>query len=309
MLLSHTSHYASVLLLWRVTSQVFRSGAKIAFLTALLHIFSPGGIFLSAPYAESLFSFLSFAALAAYYRGVSTEKAADQAFVVLSGLLFGIACTVRSNGLFYGILFIPSLSQLRGGLQNIAAPAALICGGGLVAIGAISAQVLAYIEFCYMVPMSERAVWCANTIPSIYTYVQERYWQVGLFSYWKKANIPLFFLSSPLIAVLLMSGFRFSQDGGTLGQLHVQSRARGMLRRLGTIQLVLALLAISMYHIQIVMRIASGYPVWYWWLAEKLSGRAGVGSPKSDLMIWASRTIVAYGVIQAGLFATFLPPA
>lgn len=73
----------------------------------------------------------------------------------------------------------------------------------------------------------------------------------------------------------------------------------------------MAVLALTTSHVQIINRISSGYPVWYWWLAwltlnnHKLPfyGRH-IGS--AHLVI---RWMVVYALIQGGLFATFLPPA
>jgi len=75
-----------------------------------------------------------------------------------------------------------------------------------------------------------------------------------------------------------------------------------MIQRLALPQLVLAVLAITHYHVQIITRLASGYPWLYIWLGEKIVSRfrySGV----------AVQFFVMYGLIQAGLFASFLPPA
>lgn len=67
-------------------------------------------------------------------------------------------------------------------------------------------------------------------------------------------------------------------------------------------QLVLAVLALTSYHVQIITRISSGYPLWYIWLAFKLQDRPR----RASLVI---RWMVIYALIQAGLYACFLPPA
>jgi phosphatidylinositol glycan class V len=75
-----------------------------------------------------------------------------------------------------------------------------------------------------------------------------------------------------------------------------------MLASLALPQLVLAVLAFTSYHVQIINRLSSGYPLWYIWLAVKLQD-----SPKKASLI--IRWMVLYGLIQAGLYACFLPPA
>lgn len=67
-------------------------------------------------------------------------------------------------------------------------------------------------------------------------------------------------------------------------------------------QLVLAVLALTTYHVQIITRISSGYPLWYIWLAAKTQE-----TPKRTVPI--IRWMVIYALIQAGLYASFLPPA
>ncbi len=59
MAVAHVSHLLSVVVLYRLGKLVWADG-RLAFLAASLHIFSPAGLFLSAPYAESTFSLLSF---------------------------------------------------------------------------------------------------------------------------------------------------------------------------------------------------------------------------------------------------------
>lgn len=76
-------------------------------------------------------------------------------------------------------------------------------------------------------------------------------------------------------------------------------------------QLLLALAAATSFHVQIVNRIASGYPIWYLtvavWLADKKSDlRAGKRAESGQ---WAVRAMVMYAMIQGMLYANFLPPA
>lgn len=79
---------------------------------------------------------------------------------------------------------------------------------------------------------------------------------------------------------------------------------RLFVRTLAASQALLAVLAITNYHVQIISRLSSGYAVWYWWVAGCLLDRRR--------QAWACRIIVfitMYAGIQGGLFASFLPPA
>lgn len=56
------------------------------------------------------------------------------------------------------------------------------------------------------------------------------------------------------------------------------------------------------HHVQIITRISSGYPVWYWWAADRVV--------RGD--VWGKRVVVftvMYAGIQGALFTSFLPPA
>lgn len=72
--------------------------------------------------------------------------------------------------------------------------------------------------------------------------------------------------------------------------------------RLAAPQIVMAILAITTYHVQIVNRLCSGYPWHYIWLAEKICSKDRIGK-------YAVGFFVVYGLVQGGLFASFLPPA
>jgi phosphatidylinositol glycan class V len=76
-------------------------------------------------------------------------------------------------------------------------------------------------------------------------------------------------------------------------------------------QFVLAVAAITSFHVQIVNRIASGYPTWYMmvatWLVDdcKAPGNSKTGQKGQ----WVVRGMLMYAIVQGMLFANFLPPA
>jgi phosphatidylinositol glycan class V len=81
-------------------------------------------------------------------------------------------------------------------------------------------------------------------------------------------------------------------------------RFSNFVRVLAASQTILAVLAITNYHVQIISRISSAYPLWYWWVAKSLitKDRKATGSIITTFM-------VMYAGIQGGLYASFLPPA
>lgn len=152
-----------------------------AFLASVLHIIAPAGIFLSAPCAESLFSLCNFAGILAYTASHGTQ---NPLYLLPAGLAFGAACTVRSNGLFSGLLFAYDVLALlhSHGLRLLTSPGALlristlIVAGTCVAVGFVAPQWIAYREFCMQRAGPTRRPWCEKMPPSIYTFVQDYYW-------------------------------------------------------------------------------------------------------------------------------------
>ena len=154
---------------------------------------------------------------------------------------------------------------------------------------------------------------------------------VGLLKYWTLSNLPLFILAGPMLSILLSSALWAWRQSAQIPQLgrekghgvdwnkarkgqSAQSSAttqQDILRRLLMPQALLAILALTTYHVQIITRLSSGYPVWYWWLASMILGDRKIlifGKYLSPAKLTV-RWMVCYALIQCGLFASFLPPA
>lgn len=178
-LLSNISHLLTALVLYKLTLLLSRS-AKIALLSSVLCIISPGGLFLSAPCGESMCSFFSFLG-ALLFALRYQSKTLGGLYVVAAGASFGIATLVRSNALAYGLLF--AAETLRTAWQFLQKPSASRfvhlgltgLGGVLVACGSIVPQYMAWRVYCDAENGLVRP-WCSNTLPSIYTFVQDYYW-------------------------------------------------------------------------------------------------------------------------------------
>jgi GPI mannosyltransferase 2 len=82
-----------------------------------------------------------------------------------------------------------------------------------------------------------------------------------------------------------------------------------MLFRLAVPQGLLAVMALTSYHVQIINRISSGYPVWYWWLVSTAMASFQDSQKSRRGLSVAVQAMVAYALIQAVLFGSFLPPA
>lgn len=178
--ISHASHGVSVIVLHELGKTIFtqESGQRTAFIAACLHIFSPGGLFLSAPYGESTFSLLAFLGCLCFVQSFRFAGSLKDLSLIGSGVFFGLATTVRTNGLLYGILFLEeafrSVYSFRDGLNLVVVRrlAASGAGGLSVAFGFLLPQYIAYQDLCGASP----ALWCNRMFPSVFTYVQNHYW-------------------------------------------------------------------------------------------------------------------------------------
>jgi GPI mannosyltransferase 2 len=189
--IAHVAHLFSAVVLYRLTELIFLGGKrrKLAFIASILHIITPAGVFLSAPYAESLFAFLNFSGHLIYAISSTPSRSGrnwgNDLLLVLSGAAFGLATTMRSNGILNGIIFLFDVaSELRSlprdgiGIANARKIVAIGVAGILVGLGTVIPQWIAYLEYCGG-KESDRP-WCRQTIPSVYTWVQEHYWCVSI---------------------------------------------------------------------------------------------------------------------------------
>jgi GPI mannosyltransferase 2 len=187
--LSHVTHFLTVLLLYalsqRISGSYKVSNTSTSIIAAALHIVSPAGAFLSAPYSESLFSTLNFLGFYLYLDGRIIGGSLGDVETIVAGFSFGCATLVRSNGILGGLPFLydavlHGLNLLSTGIstQGVRKLLALGAGGMLVAIGAILPQYEAYKRFCEDVVEPDRRPWCDSQFPSIYEWVQRHYWFV-----------------------------------------------------------------------------------------------------------------------------------
>lgn len=174
---AHVSHLVAVLALYHLTLRLSRD-KRLALLSSLLHIVSPAGLFLSAPYAESPFACLS---LLGHLLAVSSFQSSLKGDVILvaAGIVYGISTLFRSNGLISGLLFaVEAVMALAAFLQqqrlhHVRRLVAALVGGVCVAAGSVVPQFFAWKLYC---GVEATRPWCSSLVPSIYSFVQEAYW-------------------------------------------------------------------------------------------------------------------------------------
>lgn len=379
--ISNACHLLSVLVLERIVRAVDAHGSqgRVSFIAAALHIFSPAGLFLSAPYAESLFSLLSFLGHLTYVcscqRSDEVRSYRHEVWLLASGVCFGLATTIRSNGVLFGLIFaydalvgltvlvreypktmnywlyastigdvlvfvfckadmlthapsawplwywgifgifyfnlglislryINTQSQRSANQEtfNIMRQMTFTIAAGLcVAVGLVYPQYLAYMEYCLIADKASHREWCSKRLPSIFSWVQSHYWNVGPFKYWTLSNAPLFILAAPMLTLLLLSSSKYIPV--RISDVFQCNRTPAILQRFALPQAAIAILALTSFHVQIISRIASGYPIWYLYIAQTMS-ESSSGWQKAVIQ-W----IVMYSCIQGVLYSGFLPPA
>jgi len=148
---------------------------------------------------------------------------------------------------------------------------------------------------------------------------------LGFLRYWTILNMPLFLLAAPMLFILIQSAaWTWRRSPATMaannpGKAHLDIRnlqrdavdSYSAMRRIALPQLLLAILALTNYHVQIITRLSSAYPVSYWWLACSMisSGSQEQHSGNCTKPCLVSRWMVMYALVQGVLFASFLPPA
>lgn len=147
---------------------------------------------------------------------------------------------------------------------------------------------------------------------------------VGLFRYWTIPNLPLFMMAAPMLWLLFSSSVtvlrsylqppfrrRPVPQAGVTAASENGSSVVHFVPELALPQLVLAVAAVSSFHVQIINRLASGYPTWYWMIATWIV--AEQTTPCNSKAVrrsqWVVRGIFTYALAQGMLFANFLPPA
>lgn len=355
-IISHLAHLSAVLSLYGLTCDILPTSNErkrhLAFTAACLHVLSPAGLFLLAPYGESSFALLSFLGIWSYVQALRCRHASsgsssrvEALWTAAAGLTFGLSAMARSNGFFCGIIFawdaLASMYRLVSARRTVELGrlSGILAGGILTGLGFIVPQIVAYQEYC---TGGNTRPWCNRMLPSIYSWVQDQYWDVGFLKYWTLSNLPLFLLAAPMLILLLDTGYSAlhhsraillaingeetpTQRNSPEHQAQVRVFEDAM-ERLALPQLLVALLALTSFHVQIINRISSGYPVWYIILATAITDQSRslacghssaehyhpfrrLGSFNGKTKEWTVRAMIMYAVVQGGLYASFLPPA
>lgn len=307
-------------LLFRLGWRVVRD-KKVAETAALLSIFAPSsGTTLTSPTPEPFFSIACLMGMLAL-ENTNKQGSVGWGQVMFASISFAIATSFRANGvLLVAYIAFALLNRVRRD-NHVVLLLKLVLGGTICIAPNVLFQTWAYTRFCLA---DHTRPWCENRWPSVYSFVQSHYWNVGFMRYWEVAQIPNFFLASPVLFMVGYAGWVFYRDS-TAGQIlaslipfssHGTEESRGKAR--GGFELhsspkatpyivygiVLGLILLFASHIQIALRLATpGGMSMVWW-----------GAAHAVLYCERMRKVVLgylsiQYVVAIVLYAGFYPPA
>lgn len=303
---------------------------ELAFRTSLLFCFSPANPFFLALYTESTFALTSFAGIycALYGTGGPLQRVS---WTMLSALLFALSTTIRSNGMILvGFLIYMAVARAWSALrrrQYIQTFGELVLGGVSAVVAIVPLLLYLYSSYERYCTNGVSRPWCDATVPNIYSFVQNFYWNVGFLNYYRIHQIPNFLLAAPVIILSISAIYTFVKSDWpntwTLGLNSTAARVEGIRNRSSAspssllsgfynpenfvhLAHLFALLisALPFIHIQVITRfLLSQCPILYCYLAEVISASSTPLRAKQALLLY----IVVFNVLGMILFANFLP--
>ncbi|KAI9096924.1 GPI mannosyltransferase 2 [Phlyctochytrium arcticum] len=330
-LISNASFIFAALMLYKLGVKIVRN-ERIAYSAAILYCFTAAGMFMSAIYTESPFACLTFIGM--YFAAKGHESLL---WYLLAAVSWTLATRFRANGVVYAGYFLWYLVLdpiFQRQWTNDRAKRLLEAGLGFVLasfplLQFYSNQLDAYRLFCtpgtFNGHTSESRPWCFKAIPSIYSYVQEAYWDNGFLRYWKLKQLPNFILAAPMLGISIAGiAVYYRADPRRFLTLGFLSRPRDLEQKHGVRSTLLSerllphvylwacltLLLLTTMHVQIITRFFTCIPCLYWFTAYfaqggKLDGTFS-GENRFRYFIWY---FLGYGFSTGVLFASFLPPA
>lgn len=322
-MLENMLFFLSVLVLYYLTKVTFckynkaqtRYGADVAYKTATLFIMNSGAGFLTSIYSEPLSFLFSFLGILARELAIKVSIPYDIEFpwsslplyLIGTTLSFTFATLNRSNCILLGIFYLYDLYYIVRKKEWKKAFFFPLLSGAIVFLAFIIQQYyLPYQKYC-----PQRGEWCDTSIVDInflkfltkrsfYSFIQSKYWNLGLLNYWTLNNIPNFLFGLPTFIVLFYSTiyFRRIYPNPKLYPLVLITRA---------FLIIILLFA----HVQIVNRVSTFIPLHLWYVSDRLNKLTNSKKQGGDDLIirlflyWT----VLWLPVQTLLFAFFLPPA
>lgn len=349
----------NVIFFAKASNAVYELGRRVlkdqrkAEIAAILFCFNPASIFFTAPYSESLYSWLSFTLMIKCFDDINSV-------LIVVPLSLSILC--RSNGLinigfvaFYGLKKMFNQNTILSFVTVFLKVFSILI---IIAFHFGLMQVYNYYLFCFqknfnfpdyikdyaiandLIMAGNRtnesvSPWCSSNFPVSYSYVQEKYWNVGCLNYYELKQIPNFLLAAPIIFIILVNSFKyFTQNKAYCWRLGIFNLKPSVVR-VTTLDdqnlfvfiahaCAMTLFCLLFIHIQVTTRLlASSNPMLYFFCANyfmKSSVHKKHDDKQQEMSVnvfdikrhnWTQKMIIYYflGYYSLGtiLFSNFLP--
>ncbi|KAJ5070543.1 gpi mannosyltransferase 2 [Anaeramoeba ignava] len=285
-LISNLSNILAAILMFKLTLHLSKN-EKFSVISTLMFCLSPANIFMTVIYTESQFALFTFAGI--YFLNTSEKNTGNSGRnffrYLLSIICFMLSGATRSNGMINaGFILFDSLHRFK--IARKITDFLVIIFQSLFAVVLIMIpnivyQFYAYKQFClseFIKNTTGVPSWCNNTIPSIYGYVQNHYWNVGFLNYYTFLQIPNFLLAFPIVLISLLGIFYswkkdffnvltigFFPDKNSDFQFFTSKNVLVHTFHL----LFLTLFGLFIMHVQVITRfLSSSSPFIYWFAAE-----------------------------------------
>ncbi|KAI9193744.1 GPI mannosyltransferase 2 [Polychytrium aggregatum] len=321
-LVSNLSFVCAAMVLFALTRQLMPGNVSLAYAATLCFAFLPCSIIMSSIYSESSFCLFTFTGMLLLSRRQYLRAA----------LVWSFAGLIRSNGILYAGFFIYELILRRRPKRLLSRAfnvAQAIFYTGIVWSGFALYQLYGFQLFC--APDAPSRPWCTRTVPLIYSFVQEKYWNNGFLRYYEPGQIGNFTMAMPVAILSAVAIYQYlSADSRRLWSLGYSSitsaasvtgtssasnapsstknRAGAPLESYDSIfphivlWLVMLVYCMTMMHVQVIIRFLSCMPGVFWYVAEWNRTRLMLGKVYVCYF-------VSFALAGAVLFSAFYPPA
>lgn len=304
----------SAVILFDLSLHVLKD-TSLAYKAAILYCLNPASIFFTAAYSESMFAYLTFRSMLASVENepyiflslslstlVRSNGLINVGFLVYSWLKSMITTAIPNFSSEYK--YYSSKWSLIFDLRHIYLSLCQIITVTLLSIVPFFLfQVYNYSKFCIpqtnvtdlppyvvhyaiennlVIPGNVRMPWCDNLIPMAYSYVQDKYWNVGFMKYYRIKQIPNFLLAFPILYIMLRFNMKFLREhkSDILALRFFRNEEEKTAKYFYPLEmfpfvihsLFLTCFCIFIVHIQISTRLlVSASPVAFWYCAFALS--------------------------------------
>ncbi|XP_034943072.1 GPI mannosyltransferase 2 [Chelonus insularis] len=290
-----------------------------AYKAAILYCINPASIFFTAAYSESMFAYLTFYSMIA---AIKNNRFVCLP-IGLSGIVRSNGLVNLGYPLYYSIqeLFFFSLPKVISEYRHPSVQSGFISELLnffstllwmfntilLSLVPFILLQIYNYILFCterinstavpshvvnyglinnLVMPGNNKLPWCEQTVPVAYSFVQEKYWNVGFLKYYQIKQLPNFCLAMPILYIMLkcakeyfienkrqLYNFEFLTTN-SVEKVSITKRYPVQMFPFVVHGLFLTIFCILFVHIQVSTRLlGSASPLLYWFSAITMSHR------------------------------------